>query len=745
MTVSTSYSPIVSPGNGTAAAISVTWPFFASSDLLVTHISATGVETVKALTTDYTVTGGADADGLPATGTITPVATRASGTSWRIERVTPKTQATTWDAYEKFPEKSVEAAIDRLTLIAQEGGSPGSVNDGISGDVLQLDSSGATDYWDAESHVIRNVADAEESTDAVNYGQLQQVIIDAGAGDVVGPASAVDSIIAVFDGTSGNLIKQGSKSIATIDSAITAANAATAVVAADLAALEASLTADRLLITSTGTVTGDGVTDDSAAIQAFIDAHKGATIYFPPGTYLAAGILLSGSTYDGTKLIFEPGAELKLAVRATTTTYNFQSACWAGLILHDADNCEVVFRCNGDRSNQPAEEHIYCMVVAGCTNTRIPLLDVREIRGDGLYIGQKTLTSNSTNTDGIWIGTAIGYNTASDGRNLISVVSGDNGTIGMLKSFNVGGTIGSTLEPGGLDFEPDQTYQTCKNWAIGTVEVVGAFATGLAIQGCTSDATVFATQNITVANYSCINTGAATIADAIGNTTITAGHCLQIAYGVRNVNVRGVCRYTAAYGDAVIIGDGENITVDMACYHVRQGARIGGDTGMTTGPINSRINILAEDVCRWGVQLTLATSTRVTGSIRVPTTGYYTTLGAVYWVNTVLSDVHVSVDVPYDAGWTRSHRAEGTSSLTNCSVRDCAITGSWGSELAQAGDNQIMRYNVEGLNQRSAAPTGGAWKAGTRITTTAPTVGQPKGWLCTVSGTPGTWVSEGNL
>jgi hypothetical protein len=25
------------------------------------------------------------------------------------------------------------------------------------------------------------------------------------------------------------------------------------------------------------------------------------------------------------------------------------------------------------------------------------------------------------------------------------------------------------------------------------------------------------------------------------------------------------------------------------------------------------------------------------------------------------------------------------------------------------------------------------------------TAGQPKGWVCTVAGTPGTWVSMGNL
>jgi hypothetical protein len=44
-----------------------------------------------------------------------------------------------------------------------------------------------------------------------------------------------------------------------------------------------------------------------------------------------------------------------------------------------------------------------------------------------------------------------------------------------------------------------------------------------------------------------------------------------------------------------------------------------------------------------------------------------------------------------------------------------------------------------------AAPTTGEWTRGDRIFNQSAAVGQPKSWVCTVSGTPGTWVSEGNL
>ena len=45
----------------------------------------------------------------------------------------------------------------------------------------------------------------------------------------------------------------------------------------------------------------------------------------------------------------------------------------------------------------------------------------------------------------------------------------------------------------------------------------------------------------------------------------------------------------------------------------------------------------------------------------------------------------------------------------------------------------------------TAAPTTLLWEKGDRVVQSVPTVGSPKGWFCTVAGTPGTWVSEGNL
>jgi hypothetical protein len=90
--------------------------------------------------------------------------------------------------------------------------------------------------------------------------------------------------------------------------------------------------------------------------------------------------------------------------------------------------------------------------------------------------------------------------------------------------------------------------------------------------------------------------------------------------------------------------------------------------------------------------------------------------------------------------------ANGTGDLifTDCTFTSLAaptadFTGSQVRKIAGGLGNRYRQYYA------SAAPTTGTWSVGDRVFNSVPSVGQPKGWLCTVAGTPGTWVSEGNL
>lgn len=85
--------------------------------------------------------------------------------------------------------------------------------------------------------------------------------------------------------------------------------------------------------------------------------------------------------------------------------------------------------------------------------------------------------------------------------------------------------------------------------------------------------------------------------------------------------------------------------------------------------------------------------------------------------------------------------------LTDCTFTTSAPPAGSGNEIA---GTQVFKI-AGGLGNRyrqyykSAAPSTGTWNVGDRVFNSVPSVGQPKGWICTVAGTPGTWVSEGNL
>ena len=112
-TVKNSYS-----GNGTLDTFTYTFKIFADSDLQVIIRSALGTETVKTLTTHYTVTGAGSASG----GTIVftsgniPSATETVV----IRRAVPQTQAIDYIANDPFPAESHEEGLDRSMMAIQQ-------------------------------------------------------------------------------------------------------------------------------------------------------------------------------------------------------------------------------------------------------------------------------------------------------------------------------------------------------------------------------------------------------------------------------------------------------------------------------------------------------------------------------------------------------------------------------------------------------------------------------------------------
>lgn len=85
----------------------------------------------------------------------------------------------------------------------------------------------------------------------------------------------------------------------------------------------------------------------------------------------------------------------------------------------------------------------------------------------------------------------------------------------------------------------------------------------------------------------------------------------------------------------------------------------------------------------------------------------------------------------------------------NIHAANGALVGDNVGTVFRTGSTATSNYRRDSLGKRvvtgPAAPTTGAWLQGERVVNDVPTVGQPKAWVCTVAGSPGTWVSEGNL
>jgi len=108
----------VSSGNGDGSTTEFPYDFkiFAAGDLTVIVRSAAGTETVKQLTTDYTVTN----VGVITGGDVVFVTAPVTGETVFIRRNMELIQETDYTPNDPFPATSHEDALDRLTFIAQQ-------------------------------------------------------------------------------------------------------------------------------------------------------------------------------------------------------------------------------------------------------------------------------------------------------------------------------------------------------------------------------------------------------------------------------------------------------------------------------------------------------------------------------------------------------------------------------------------------------------------------------------------------
>jgi Chaperone of endosialidase len=118
MTIATSTRKSVATGNGTTKAFPFAYKVFSTADVLVVQaVTATGVETVKSLTTDYTVALNANQESSPG-GTVTMLVAPPTGTTLMLASKVVNQQPNT--AATSFTPAVLNDALDRATIQIQQ-------------------------------------------------------------------------------------------------------------------------------------------------------------------------------------------------------------------------------------------------------------------------------------------------------------------------------------------------------------------------------------------------------------------------------------------------------------------------------------------------------------------------------------------------------------------------------------------------------------------------------------------------
>lgn len=347
MTVTTNTNKVQALGNGATTNFPYAFRIYAATDLIVTVTDlATGVDSVKVLNTDYTVTGAGSYNGGNVVFPIAP----ASNTRVTIRREVSLTQGTDLRNQGAYYAETHEDVFDRLVMIDQQqqeviGRSltlPAS-SSGVSAELPSAQGSHVIG-WDEEGTALRNYGATDNTLLAVQLAASSGAAMVGHDGTTVAEVlknsiGKVISSIADLKATDKTKYTQacvtgyyasgdGGGGTYYLDAADTtsADNGGSVIVAAD---------GGRWKLIHSGTINvrqfgakGDAAADDTAAFQAAINVlfsdermltQGGGTVYVPAGNYKAStirmkrGVSLVGDGQRASRIFTTTAAALIVA------------------------------------------------------------------------------------------------------------------------------------------------------------------------------------------------------------------------------------------------------------------------------------------------------------------------------------------------------------------------------------------------------------------------------------------------
>ena len=331
MTVSSTTTKVSYSGNGSTTVFAYTFKIFAAAEITVIIRSSTGTETVKSLTTDYTLSN----IGVDGGGNVTFVSAPASGETVVLIRNTPNTQTLDLVENDPFLSSSFEDTLDKIThqLIEQQEEIDRSIKvsrtntitssefttnaSDRASKVLGFDSSGElsvttelgtfTGDWAASTtYAIRDLV---KDTSTGNIFFVNTAHTSSGSEPLTTNAnSAKYSLIVDAAAATTQATNAAASATAAASSATSAASSAsTATTQASNASTSASTAATQATnAANSATAAATSAAEAAASADNFDDVYLGAKSSDPStdndGDALAAGMLYFNTTSDALKV-----------------------------------------------------------------------------------------------------------------------------------------------------------------------------------------------------------------------------------------------------------------------------------------------------------------------------------------------------------------------------------------------------------------------------------------------------------
>lgn len=492
---------------------------------------------------------------------------------------------------------------------------------------------------------------------------------------------------------------------------------------------------DAVSVSDFGAV-GDGVTDDTEAIQAALSAHK--VVAFPHAEYL----LSSPITLQAGQVVHLTGATIKPSSALTT-------AAWTATGADDIHIFGGTFEGTGAAFSTGNEN---LMVLTSCANVRIYGTTFTKSRNEGLRLvgcsGSVVQGVRAANNYGVGLQDRDGV-----GNKWLACDGVDNGDTGVATSTGGRGLLTwrciDTQVLGGR-FVGNTEYglrvysQTGDSSSSSDIKVVGAHAedngkidfyvyneigslSTIQFTGCTVRRTTDPTgqaialqgDNISWDGGSVTKVGTRMAVICVGFFDLTQSR-------IAGLQLRNVGRAISWSGSSLCSG----VTVEGWIADCSDLGQLAGSDLTLRGNKLTHGGAGATDI---GIDVGGATGVIIDGNEfdgfwrNVNWTAQALTLRN----NTSRNTVDVSLRM----------NGDGVAGLVSSGNDWDTASNPIYVATAQRQGNPNGRITV----YDTAAPAANTWALGDRVVNRNPAVGNPKSWVCTVAGTPGTWVSEGNL